>query len=151
MKTPNTTQKRIRARLRDERGAGVLEYALIVSLIAVASITAVSLVGGSVAETLDEAATSLSSADTNVAANRPTAISRVDGKTRLASVGEDDTVLRLQESPSILRQAPQESSSVLPSAPSRPTTRLDSGEKLTADTGSQNQNPTGDSVLRLLR
>jgi pilus assembly protein Flp/PilA len=50
----------IRARFDDERGASLVEYALLVALIAVVCIAAITLLGTSASSKLNTAATSLS-------------------------------------------------------------------------------------------
>ncbi|HHC08103.1 MAG TPA: Flp family type IVb pilin [Actinobacteria bacterium] len=47
------------AMLADEEGASLVEYALLVALIAIIAIAAITLLGGNVRDTLSEAATSL--------------------------------------------------------------------------------------------
>lgn len=50
--------------LRDERGATAIEYALIAGLIAVACVTALTLMGGSITGLFDDVATKVAEANT---------------------------------------------------------------------------------------
>ena len=50
----------LRARIDDERGASLVEYALLVALIAVVCIAAISLLGGSAATKFSTVANSIS-------------------------------------------------------------------------------------------
>lgn len=93
MKVHTTTHVKISEQLHDERGATLLEYALIVSLIAIASIAAVSLVGGSVSDTFDTAAGSLPSATIAAPVDYPTATNGVDGKVSATFAVIDGTVV----------------------------------------------------------
>ena len=49
----------IRSRIKDERGASLVEYALLLALIAVICIGAITLIGDNAAETLSETGSAL--------------------------------------------------------------------------------------------
>jgi pilus assembly protein Flp/PilA len=49
----------VRAHVRDERGASLVEYALLVALIAIVCIAAITLLGGNASSKFDQTANSL--------------------------------------------------------------------------------------------
>lgn len=63
-----------------ERGASLVEYALVVGLIAVVALVAVGLLGGSVSDSLGTSASALEAAPDNPKADYPTETAGVDGK-----------------------------------------------------------------------
>ena len=50
----------LRAHARDERGASLVEYALLVALIAIVCIAAITLLGNNASQKFDDTATSIS-------------------------------------------------------------------------------------------
>jgi pilus assembly protein Flp/PilA len=59
MITHNATFSSFRRLLRDERGQGLVEYALIVALVSIVAIAALKFLGGKASNTLNNAANSL--------------------------------------------------------------------------------------------
>lgn len=75
----------------NERGASLVEYALVVGLIAVVAIVAIGLVGGAVSDSLDESASAFAS--TAAAPDYPTETAGVDGKVNATFSLVDGTVV----------------------------------------------------------
>lgn len=97
MQSPTTVADRTRTGnaeaprfILGEHGAALIEYALVVGLIAVVAMVAVGLVGGSVSGSLDTSASSLAAAEE---ANYPTETAGVDGKVKATFVLIDGKVV----------------------------------------------------------
>jgi pilus assembly protein Flp/PilA len=76
-----------------ERGASLVEYALVVGLIAVVALVAVGLVGGSVSDSFDGTATAFAAAGNDATVDYPTETAGVDGKVKATFIVVDGEVI----------------------------------------------------------
>jgi Flp pilus assembly pilin Flp len=89
---PHAEKRTMRNRtpLKREDGAGIIEYALVVGLIAITSVSTISLIGGSTSETFTEASAEISHAG-NVPSDESTTTGAGDATSTTVASGSDES------------------------------------------------------------